>query len=257
MKNKIAFTLAEMLIVLSIIGFVAAVSIPAMFQDIKRTQYETGAQQVYASLNGTFKKLNVDYQCDNDLRCTGMFNTGTTSQTLGTEIKKYYKVVKDCGVSTTQDCWPDATNNNFDGSSATNINFNTVNSPIFYKFITADGKVYAIHNFTEDYAAGCSNNMSTGALGANSFMSQACGIVYVDMNGYKEPNNLGKDTFMFFITNGKGPLLYPAGGIDDNYLGVNNYWNLGSRNYCDKTTNKSGIYCTGRLAEKSFRMDYY
>lgn len=257
MKKKTAFTLSEILIVLSIIGFVAAVSIPAMFQDIKRTQYETGAQQVYAQLNNTLKKINVDYQCDNDLRCTGIFAAGTTSQTLGTELKKYYKVVQDCGVTTTQNCWPDQTNNNFDGSSSTNVNFNTLSSPLFYKFISADGKTYAVHNFTEDGTPGCGYNYSTGALGANSFMSQACGLVYVDINSYKEPNTLGKDTFMFFFTNGKGPLLYPAGGIDDNYGGTNNYWNLGNRNFCNKATDKGGIYCTGRLAEKSFRMDYY
>lgn len=257
MKKRTAFTMAEMLIVISIIGFVAAVSIPAIFQDIKRTQYETGAQQVYSQLNNTLKKINVDYECDNDLRCTGIFGTGKTSQTLGTELKKYYKVVKDCGITTTQDCWTPQTNNNFDGSSPTNINFNTINSPTFYKFISADGKTYAIHNFSEAMSSDCNNNLSTGVLGTNSFMAQACGLVYVDMNGYKEPNNFGKDTFMFFFTNGKGPLVYPAGGIDDNYGGTNNYWNLGNRNFCNKTADKSGIYCTGRLAEKSFRMDYY
>lgn len=257
MKKIKAFTMAELLIVLSIIGFVAAITIPAMFEDIKRTQYETGAQQTFAEINNTLKKINVDYQCDNDLRCTGIFGAGKNSQTLGAEFTKYHKFVKDCGITTNQDCWPNQTNNNFDGTSATNINFNTLSNPNYYKFVTVDGKSFAIHNFAEDMASDCSNNLSTGALGAVSFMTQACGLVYVDINGYKGPNALGKDTFMFFFTNGKGPLLYPAGGIDDKSGGQNNYWNSGGRNFCNKATDKSGKYCTGRLADNSYRMDYY
>jgi prepilin-type N-terminal cleavage/methylation domain-containing protein len=261
MKKKKAFTLSEILITMSIIGFVAAVTIPAMVMDYLRTQFITGAKSTFAQGNYILKKINADRECDNDLKCTGLFNAGTNSQTLGGEIVKYFKVVQNCGVSTNQNCWPANTNDNFNGTSGTNTNFNTSN--YYYKFQGVDGKSYAIHNYTEDFVADCGNNGSTGALGGNSFMTQVCGVIIVDINGYRAPNTKGKDTFIYYITNGKGPLLYPSGGIDDNKSSINNmtmtnnYWNQGGRNFCNKATNQDGKYCTGRLMENSWEMDYF
>jgi len=260
MKNKKAFpkkgfTLSEILITISIIGFVAAVTIPAMVMDYLRTQFITGAKTTYSIGNNVFKKINADNECDNDLKCTNLFNAGTTSQTLGDAVVAYFKVAQNCGTQTDKNCWPAQTNDNFDGTSGTNTNFNT--SSYYYKFQAVDGKTYAIHNYAEDYVANCGNNGSTGALGSNSFMTQVCGVIIVDINGYRAPNTKGKDTFIFYITNGKGPLLYPSGGIDDNMSSINNYWNMGGRNFCNKATNPDGKYCTGRLMENSWEMDYY
>lgn len=255
MNNKKAFTITEILLVMSIIGFVAALTIPAMVKDILKTQYITGARKTYTDVNYIFKKIVADKECDNDLKCTGIFATGTDSNTLGTELTKYIKTAKNCGISTNQDCWPPQTNDNFDGKSATNTNFNSLN--YYYKFITTDGASFAIHNATEDANADCANDASTGLLGVKSYMTQVCGIVYVDVNGWKKPNTKGKDTFIYYITNGRGPLLYPAGGKDDKASGTNDYWNDGSRNFCYKTTNQEGKYCTGRLVEQNWEIDYF
>lgn len=255
MKKKIAFTIAEILIVIAILGFVAAVTIPVMVKDYLRTLYSTGAKETYAQFNNVLKKINADYQCDNDLRCTNIFANGTTTQTLGKEFVKYFKVAIDCETSIDQKCWPDNTNDNFDGSSSTNNNFNTSN--YYYKFTGANGMSYAIHNYKDDYSADCANNASTGVFGNNSFMSQVCGVLIVDVNGYRKPNTKGKDTFIFYITNGRGPLAYPSGGMDDNMAGTNNYWNQESRNYCNTSTNTDGKYCTARLLDKGWDMDYF
>jgi prepilin-type N-terminal cleavage/methylation domain-containing protein len=249
-----AFTLSEILITIAILGFVAAITIPAMTTDILRTQYETGVKESYALLNNILKKINVDYQCDNDLKCTGIFTTGKTTQTLGAELTKYLKVVLDCDITTTKNCWSDTTNDNFDGTGV-NINLNT--SAYYYKFIGTNGMTYAVHSYTDDANPDCTNNASTGALGSNSFMSQVCGVIIVDVNGHKKPNTKGKDTFTFYITNGKGPLLYPSGGIDDNMSSTNNYWNKSGQNYCFKGVNTEGKYCTARLIDNGWQMDYY
>lgn len=254
MKKKKAFTMAELLITISILGVVAAITIPAMYKDILKSNLEVGARESYALLNNVLKKINVDYQCDNDLKCTTVFSTGKKSQDLAYELKKYIKVVNDCGITTNQNCWPDNTNDNFDGTGANN-NMNTSN--YYYKFISTNNVAYAVHSYTEDGSIDCSSSASTGALGANSFMTQVCGVVIVDVNGYKKPNTKGKDTFTFYITNGKGPLMYPAGGIDDNMGGSNNYWNLSNQNYCKKGTSTDGKYCTGRLMDNTWQMDYF
>lgn len=254
MKKKKAFTLSELLITISIIGVVAAITIPAMVKDILKSNLEVGARESYAMLNNILKKINVDYECDNDLRCTTVFATGKNSQSIGTELARYLKVVNDCGMTTNQKCWPNNTNDNFDGTGA-NVNMNASN--YYYKFISTNNVAYAVHSYTEDFLSDCANNGSTGALGTNSFMSQVCGVVVVDVNGYKKPNTRGKDTFIFYITNGKGPLVYPSGGVDDGMSSANNYWNQGGRDFCKLGTNTNGIYCTGRLVDKNWQMDYY
>ena len=256
MKKKKAFTLSELLITISIIGVVAAITIPAMMRDIIKSNLEVGARESYALLNNVLKKINVDYQCDNDLICTTVFTSGKNSADLAFEFKKYIKVVNDCGLTTNQNCWPDATNDNFDGTGASS-NMNASN--YYYKFISTNNVAYAFHSYGGAGGGNfdCANNGSTGALGTNSFMSLVCGVIVVDVNGYKKPNMKGKDTFTFYITNGKGPLVYPSGGIDDNIGGSSNYWNYNNGDFCKKGTSTDGKYCTGRLMDKNWQMDYY
>ncbi len=109
-----------------------------------------------------------------------------------------------------------------------------------------------IHN----YANNCTQGGTTWTTGELGYMSQVCGHIRLDVNGLKKPNNNGRDVFVFFITNGKGALLYPEGGKDDNFFGGNYWWNYNNRNYCNSETNKSGWYCTGRIMEQGWVMDY-
>jgi len=259
MKKKTAFTLAELLLTMAVIGFVAMVTIPVMVRDYLKTEYITGGKKAYADFNYIIRKITADKECISDITCTGLFSAGTNNQTLGDEITKYLKINENCGIQTDKNCWPDSTNDNFDGTSAINTNFNSLSK--YYKFMTVDGMSFAIHNYTTDYAPDCANKGNTGLLGDNSYMTQVCGIVYVDVNGIKGPNTKGKDTFIFYITNGKGSLLYPKGGIDDNInedgTGANNYWNNAGNNYCFPSTSKEGKYCTGRLIENNWKMDYF
>lgn len=255
MKNKKAFTLTEIMLTIAVIGVVAAITIPVMYRDILKTKYITGGKKVFSSYTIFLKKIAADKECENDLRCTGIFGSGTNNQTLGDELTKYMKIEKKCGISTDQNCWPSGTNDNFDGSSATIKNFNT--DPNFYKYKTVDGMSFAIHNYTSDYNPDCNNNGSSGLLGSESYLVQTCAIIYVDTNGQVPPNTLGKDTFIFYITNGKGPQLYPAGGKDDKVSGDFDYWNYNNQNRCSKTGSKEGKYCTGRLVENGWEMDYF
>ncbi|MCK7521137.1 MAG: hypothetical protein MZV64_27335 [Ignavibacteriales bacterium] len=51
----------------------------------------------------------------------------------------------------------------------------------------------------------------------------------VDINGPKKgPNYFGRDMFRFYITNGKGALLYPYGGSDANNTGTDLSWHQGT-----------------------------
>ena len=50
-KNKLAFTLAEVLITLGIIGIVAALTLPALIQTNKNKEVETKLKKIYSVMN--------------------------------------------------------------------------------------------------------------------------------------------------------------------------------------------------------------
>lgn len=250
MKKKFdfsAFTLAEILITLGIIGVVAALTIPALINNSQKTQYVTRLKKAYTELNQALLLMANDYSCIGDLVCTGLFAASTTDDTLGKKLVQYFKIAKDCGVAFGQGCFSDKTNDYFDGSSSNDMNYD--NQP-YYKFITADGISFLIRSYAP-LGGGMEN---CGVNGGSGTMAKTCGFAYIDVNGPKGPNAFGKDFFMLFITNGTGNFVYPAGGKDDSAVG---WWN--SNNYCSASgpaTNKYGAYCAGRIIEKGWDMDY-
>ena len=59
-RRKIAFTLAEVLITLGIIGVVAAMTLPVLIQNYKKNVVETRLQKFYSSMNQAIKQSEVD-----------------------------------------------------------------------------------------------------------------------------------------------------------------------------------------------------
>lgn len=252
--NRRGFTLAELLIAMGIIGIVATYTIPALFSNYQNAQYITHLKKAYNVFNQALRQMAVDRDCVNDLKCTNLFAAGTTNVTFGDELVKYFKVIKNCGIQTNKGCWPTNVNNYYDGSS---YNIQQDSSNAYYKFITADGMSFLVKNYADasgGLASDCNNNYGSSMnLG---YMSQTCGYVWVDVNGFKGPNYYGRDVFTFFITNGKGALLYPHGGMDDKAWGTDYWWNIGGLNKCSASGNKTGDFCAGRILEKNWNMDY-
>lgn len=108
----------------------------------------------------------------------------------GDTFVKYFNVAKNCGTATDQDCVSEY-NENHDGNSEANRDWNTSSS--YYKFVTTDGMTYSLNSW---------NNNCTGDRGVDSHTNsptlKTCGFFYVDVNGKKAPNNLGRDVFLFY-----------------------------------------------------------
>ena len=60
-SRKIAFTLAEVLITLGIIGVVAALTIPTLMANHRRQVAETRLEKFYTTINQAVKMAEVDY----------------------------------------------------------------------------------------------------------------------------------------------------------------------------------------------------
>ena len=60
--KKTAFTLAEILITLGIIGIVAAITLPGLIQSYQNRVVETRLKQFYSIMNQTIKRAEYDYE---------------------------------------------------------------------------------------------------------------------------------------------------------------------------------------------------
>ena len=61
MKNKKAFTLAEILITLVVIGIIAAITISIINTNIRKAEIETKLKKTISTLNSVLYRASVDY----------------------------------------------------------------------------------------------------------------------------------------------------------------------------------------------------
>ena len=229
-ENKKAFTLAEVLITLGIVGIIAAMTIPTVILNNEKLKTVVALKKAYSTFNQAMIQMADDYGCTGDLICTELVKNDH-GLVFGEAISQYFKIVQNCGMDDTQICFASSYANNFDGSGPV-----TSGNTGAYRFIDADGMAF---RFFTDYSLD---------FGAQN-MSKTFGSLQVDVNGpAKGPNVQGKDIFTFWLTNGKGPSLYPQGGIyDDASPAVTS---------CT-VANAAGYSCAARIMENSWQIDYY
>ena len=90
-KKKVAFTLAEVLITLGIIGIVAAMTIPTLISNYKSVQLQSQLKKTYSSLS---QAVNMIY-AESGLPVTpARYSQGLS---FYKDLMKYMKVAEDCG----------------------------------------------------------------------------------------------------------------------------------------------------------------
>lgn len=229
-KRSLGFTLAEVLITLGIIGVVAALTIPTLVANYQKTQYVSGLKKAYSQVNQALVQMANDNGTPGDL--TDFFDS-TDTNTMGSKFVSYFNAVKLCPIGTSG-CFPTTVYNFYDG---TNLDGSGTFST-HYRFVTTDGVSFLIGQFSLNCAQ---------SLAATGSMHKTCSpLFYVDVNGLKGPNYLGRDIYRFAITTGKGPLLYPSGGPD---------WSFWNGVFCSAAI-PMGERCAGRIIQEAWEMNY-
>ena len=177
MIKKSGFTLAETLIVIGIIGVVAALTLPNLNSSTGDIEKVVKVRKIYSNLNDVFGRATVAYGPVN-----GWFvndsNATAFATRFGERITEFMKLSKNCGISTNAGCFTSGASKTPDGSSH---NFDTV--PYFYKMITADGSSIAFWVHDKNFS-----------------QTRCCGYIYVDIDGpNKGSYTWGKDIFVFYI----------------------------------------------------------
>ena len=95
-KKKVAFTLAEVLITLGIIGVVAAMTMPMLIAKYQKLVVETKLQVFYAQINDAFRRAYVDYDgtFEDWVVKDKNYNYNETKKFLETYLLPYVKYTK-------------------------------------------------------------------------------------------------------------------------------------------------------------------
>lgn len=164
---KIAFTLSEVMLVLSVIGIIAAMTIPGIVQNLNERQYKITWKKAFSDLNQIFGRI-LDEQGD---------LTGVCSQNnpFINEFTKYIGPYKSCGPANSKNCfWTGTT------------------PPINYKSL---GKTSLNLNLFDDGQIILTNGAFVMFENPYSSANPPC-IAWYDINGYlKGPNTMGIDLF--------------------------------------------------------------
>lgn len=182
MKKNIAFTLAELLIALTILGVIAALTIPTLMKNVHNKQLEAGFKKSYSTISHTLKLMEID---------TGgaLSVDNYKSVKFKNVFKKYVKYAFDCG------------NTSYNVASNKECAFYKSSLSTGYK--TANGKNYAPAEHLDDGALIL--NDGTLVMFDHQTFTDLSIKIFVDTNGYnKGPNRLGYDAFFLFILSNKG-----------------------------------------------------
>jgi len=196
MKMKAGFTLAEVLLAMTIIGIIASYTIPDLIQNIQNDAAVTRLKKAYSTLS----QMHHSFTADGITMDTVFAGNSQQAPTLN-KMSSKLNIVKNCG--TGQGCFPDVMYKNLNSANFVNINTYTGSG----KAILADGSLIV----STDYSGDCNNNYSNGA-GAASPLYKSCGFIWVDIDGFKGKSQMGRDVFFFWVTRTG---VFPFGSYND------------------------------------------
>ena len=228
--EKAAFTLAETLITLTIIGVVAALTIPNLISKYQKHTYVVGLKKAYSQLQNAVKMIPITQGCPaGDLDCAGWNDEWDKATNIeGQEFdgnpnnKRAYLLSKQFKINKL--CYTDSTDPECVKATSTILPDPSTNSVSL--FILNDGMIFT------SYAA-------------------------VDINGFKGPNKWGRDQFAFEIDSPYwnpyqysilpyGSKLYADRHVEEYYWRNNNDCTTENANKGDW----QAAYCTGRVLEE-------
>ena len=189
-RRKVAFTLAEVLITLGIIGVVAALTLPSVIQNYREKEYAIKLKRFYSEMENASRLVADEYGAVDTWRLTYSF--GEDANTTQEEMDNKYKSI---------DLFWSRYMKYLGGEK----------TPPTNKYIYGMDKKSVLSNYSGKhgwYALKYGIVVRSTWLRAGEGCTAYCGDFSVDLDGDKGPNSVGRDIFFFYITN-KG--IQPSG----------------------------------------------
>ena len=171
-NKALAFTLAETLIVMGIIGVVAALTIPNLNSSTADKEKVAKVKKIYSNLNDALGRAQAVYGPSEEW--TQLDTTAAAQITrYGERLTEFIKLSKTCGAEVSKGCF-DSTKPKYLSGGTGNAGDSIDKSTYLYKAILADG----------------------ASIGINS------STIVIDIDGpNKGSNQYGKDIFTFIFEN--------------------------------------------------------
>ena len=194
--KKSAFTLAEVLITLGIIGVVAAITLPSLIQRNIEKQRVAQLKKAYSELSQAYNLAVEEFGAPTEWGMGGMYEE-KSHYIMANNMRKFLKLSVDCVDM------PDSEAKRVCGQEdkigklyIQNVIIQNTVKRYGRSVILSDGATVAFRAY---------NGQCNHQYGA---AKNVCGDITVDVNGSSYPNQLGEDQFSFFFTKDK---LVPAG----------------------------------------------
>ncbi|MGN1153154.1 MAG: Tfp pilus assembly protein FimT/FimU [Candidatus Gastranaerophilaceae bacterium] len=188
---RFAFTLAETLITIGMIGLIAVLTLPTLMNSTSDKERVARVKKVYSTLTEAHNRAVATYG-----PVATWFNNDTTAvqyaQRYGSRISEFLNVEKDCGMEVNKGCLP-AGWKRFNDISLCNYDI----APDAYKIVLSDGAAVALK---------IDKPKCNGIVIFNGMSMERCGYIDFDIDGKKGKNEAGVDAFTLVI----GPnRIYP------------------------------------------------
>ena len=247
MKKK-AFTLAETLITLGIIGVVAAITIPGLLQRAEEKVVVNKVLQVYSILTNTYNALLDEYGSPNTWEGISENNLRqANSLAIANHFAKKSKLNNICFTSKPQ-CHLYKGKTKYDA---------LVSGALGSAYTVLDDVAGNLNDMTlvfSNMSASCNGwadfSWDSVTKNPNSPYYHACGVIHVDINGISKPNVYGRDLFEFIYTDTK---IVPLGTPPTPYYSLRTSCNGALKKSWDGSIN--GNFCAAWVIKKK-NMNY-
>lgn len=188
---KKAFTLAEVLVTLGIIGVVVALTLPAVIANYRKKEYVSILKQSYSVLGQALVKNQADYGDFSEWGLGGIYgqNSSTVDASkvipmfMDSYLKPNLNIVQDYGWKTREKIGSDGP---YRPSTHTITGGN-----LGYWFVLSNGALVKA-----TIGDGCVQTDKDGNCIAREYRNI---IFMIDVNGFKNPNVIGKDVFLMAL----------------------------------------------------------
>ena len=213
-NRKAAFTLAEVLITLGIIGLVAAMTLPSLVNKYREQEIITRVKKTYTSIAQALELVQANYGTPGDN--SSLFAKGRSSAEITKELSKYFNGARYCEAgANAKGCknlnykikYASLLQSGATGAQMTNMTG-------YPRIVLNNGVVLAIgtkNSDCADYVVSGNSYNSDGSIKKNPDGTTAtwtqtrnnCGIVVFDVNGSRRPNQFGYDAYQINVFKNK------------------------------------------------------
>lgn len=218
-ESRFAFTLAEVLITLGIIGVVAAITIPVLIQNYQDKVLISQTKKAYSTFNNMLVLAQQDNGTPGDNSET--FPKGVQTNVVVDRLAKYLQGSKVCYSKSTAECKQYYYEMAYGIPQYNNDDETKYGSADYYvRLILDNGMIFNISS----NKAGCELTTYTetrtdsdgkvvynedGSPQTFTYQSDTCANVVMDVNGVKGPNQYGRDVYHLWVHSNK--VTFPSG----------------------------------------------